>query len=74
MDGLTIKQNGMKVKEAAAYLGLSWHTLNDWRTKTGCKHQGPVYHRFGRAIVYYVEDLEAYKQQTTQKPVAVVKR
>ena len=74
MDGLTTKQNGMKVKEAAAYLGLSWHTLNDWRSKTGCKHRGPVFHRHGRAIIYYIEDLDAYKEQTAKKPVKVVNR
>ena len=47
--------------QAAAYLNLSPNTLNRWRY-TG---QGPRYRKFGRAIRYQREDLDAWIASTS---------
>lgn len=52
----------MSVKEAAAYLGLSYHTLNQWRSS----NVGPVYYKFGRRVVYSRDDLEQFAEKYRQ--------
>lgn len=53
-------RRGYPSAEAATYLGLSPHTLEDWRRRG----IGPTYRRVGsnsRArILYLIEDLDAY--------------
>ncbi len=44
--------------EAAAYLGLSPHTLRDWRSKR-CQ-TGPRYTKFANRVRYKLSDIEAY--------------
>lgn len=44
--------------EAAAYLGLSPHTLRDWRSKR-CQ-TGPRYSKFARRVRYKLSDLDTY--------------
>jgi predicted DNA-binding transcriptional regulator AlpA len=53
----TIKQAHLCTKEAAVYLGLSHFTLNDWRIKGW----GPPFYKFGRSVLYAIEDLKAWK-------------
>ena len=47
-------------KDAAAYLGLSHHTLSGWRRRK----IGPCYSRALGRILYRMEDLEAFKAHT----------
>ena len=46
----------LKVKDAAARLGLSVSTLNKWRVYG----TGPAFHKFGAAIFYTVDDLDRW--------------
>lgn len=46
----------MGVREAAAYLGLSPHTLDNWRSLD----RGPDYYRVGGRVVYSKADLETF--------------
>jgi excisionase family DNA binding protein len=43
-------------KEAAAYLRLSFYTLEQWRMR----RKGPRYRKVGRSIRYHRADLEAW--------------
>ena len=54
----------LKTKDAAERLQVSRRTLERWR-RVGC---GPQFVRFGRAIRYRLEDLEAWviSQQESQ--------
>jgi hypothetical protein len=46
----------LRTREAAAYLGLAPHTLARWRTEGS-----PIpFSRLGRAVVYRIDDLEAF--------------
>lgn len=45
-------------KEAAVALGVTTHCMQQWR-KRG---DGPTYYKYGRRVVYYDADLEAFKQ------------
>ena len=49
-------ENYMTTKQAAAYLGLSHRTLESYRSKGG----GPVFHYFGRRVLYLLDDLRAW--------------
>lgn len=53
----------MNTRHAAAYLGLSHHTLNQWR------HQGrgPLFVRLGRAVRYRKSDLDAYLEESIRR-------
>ena len=53
----------MNTKDAAKYLGLSHHTLNQWR------HQGrgPLFVRLGRAIRYRKADLDDYLECSARR-------
>ena len=46
----------MTTKEAAAHLGLSDRTLESYRSKGG----GPVFHYFGRRVLYLLDDLREW--------------
>jgi excisionase family DNA binding protein len=46
----------LNVTEAAERLGLSRHTLNQWRLRG----RGPAFVRLGRAVRYAVSDLDAW--------------
>ena len=46
----------IKDSDAAKYLGLSVHTLRDYRRKK----TGPKFHKLGRAVRYTTEDLDAW--------------
>lgn len=49
----------IRVKEAAAHLGLSKSTLDKLRHFGG----GPRYFKLGRAVVYDVADLDAWRNE-----------
>ena len=51
----------LKDTEAAEYLGISVHTLRDFR-RPGWKHAGPKICKLGRAVRYTKEDLDAWAQ------------
>jgi excisionase family DNA binding protein len=47
----------LSTNEAAAFLGVSPRTLEDWR----CRGGGPIFHKVGRRLVRYcLASLEAY--------------
>jgi excisionase family DNA binding protein len=46
----------LTTREAAEYLGLSRHTLNQWRLRG----RGPAFCQLGRAIRYRLGDLDAW--------------
>ncbi|WP_266019982.1 helix-turn-helix transcriptional regulator [Brucella intermedia] len=47
----------MRVKQAAAYLGLSKSTMDKFRHFGG----GPRYFKLGRSVIYDVADLDAWR-------------
>lgn len=53
-DGMTT--GFFTVKEAAAHLGISPHTMNNWRV-TG---EGPPFYRMGKFIRYDRDELDAW--------------
>lgn len=54
-------QKFMDQKEAGEYLGLAPKTLNKWRSLG----KGPRYRKFGKAVRYTQEDLDAWANSTT---------
>ncbi len=46
----------MRTSQAAEYIGMKKNTLEVWR----CKKKGPKFHKIGRNIVYFKEDLDTY--------------
>ena len=52
-------------KRAAAFLGVSSHTLEKWRAK----ERGPRYHRLGGMIRYVQADLEAFQAESVVDPM-----
>jgi excisionase family DNA binding protein len=52
----------MRVKQAAHYIGLSKSTLDKLRHFGG----GPRYFKLGRAVVYRVEDLDAWMAERSR--------
>jgi predicted site-specific integrase-resolvase len=48
----------LNTKQAAEYLGLAPVTLEAWRVRGG----GPVYSKFGKAVRYSDESLDAFKK------------
>jgi predicted DNA-binding transcriptional regulator AlpA len=47
--------------QAAAYLGISPSTIAKWRMRGA----GPPFHRCGpRIVLYFIDDLEAWLQQS----------
>lgn len=42
--------------EAAEHLGLSVHTMRDWRRL----NKGPKYHKLGRSVRYLATDLDEW--------------
>lgn len=53
----------MNTLDAAAYLGLSHHTLNQWRYQG----RGPLFVRLGRAVRYRKSDLDAYLEESLRR-------
>lgn len=51
----------IRVKQAAAYLGLSKSTMDKLRHFGG----GPRYFKLGRTIIYDVADLDAWRNERT---------
>lgn len=47
---------GMRVRDAAKYLGIPENSLNQLRSTGG----GPLYMKIGRRILYDVHDLDAW--------------
>lgn len=56
----------MNEKLAACYVGLSVHTLRQWRFKG----IGPDYQKLGKAIRYTRQTLDAYKAKSSVRPMA----
>ena len=56
-------KNMITVREAAKFLGLSVHTLNNKR----CNQTGPKYFKLGRAVRYRYKDLEDWINQNQIK-------
>jgi len=60
MSSLLINQetvmSTLKVKDAAAHMGLSASTLNKWRTQG----RGPRFVKLGRSVCYRAADLDAW--------------
>lgn len=52
----------IRPKQAAAYLGLSKSTLDKLR----CFGGGPRFYKFGRAVIYDVTDLDAWKAERSR--------
>jgi hypothetical protein len=46
----------LDTRQAAAYLRLRPATLERWR----CVGDGPVFHKFGRRVLYSQDDLDAF--------------
>ncbi len=49
----------LTVIEAADYLGLSKHTLNNMRSRGG----GPAYRKHGNLVFYHSDDLISYSNR-----------
>ncbi len=55
LNSVQTRTEGMfDTKGAADFLQLSWHTLNDWRSKG----RGPRFVKLGGAVRYRRQDLE----------------
>ena len=51
----------LTTKELADRWRLSTKTLSNWRTK----QEGPSFVKFGKNVLYRIEDVEQYEQQFT---------
>jgi excisionase family DNA binding protein len=49
----------LDTKQAAQYLGLKKNTLDVWRLRGG----GPIFCKFGRAVRYRKQDLDAFVEK-----------
>ena len=56
--------NALNEKQAAKLLNVAVQTLRNWRHK----RQGPAYVKFGRAVRYQVQDIEAYIEKQKIDP------
>lgn len=45
-----------RTPEAANYIGVKANTLEGWR----CKKKGPKFHKVGKNVVYFQDDLDQY--------------
>ncbi len=50
------KRSYLSVEEAADFLGLAPHTLNNMRWKGS----GPKYHKHGRKVFYHIDELKRW--------------
>jgi predicted DNA-binding transcriptional regulator AlpA len=57
-------QDALNDREAAAFLGLSKHTLRKYRMQG----TGPIYYKIGGRVVYTVDDLRAYRETGRVSP------
>ncbi len=55
-------------KYAARALGVSPHCMQAWR-KRG---DGPAYYKYGARVVYYDDDLEAFKEASRRTSTSEV--
>jgi hypothetical protein len=62
MNALSKPPRFMDNQAAAKYLNLSPRTLEKFRVYGG----GPVYRKFGRRVLYAIEDLEAYAKSQSR--------
>ncbi len=59
------RNQGLRPKAAAAYLGVSVRCLEVWRSK----RIGPKWWRgLARRIIYYMADLDTFRKQVTLAP------
>lgn len=67
MSDITYEQTNespfLTVHEAAVYLKLSPHTLNNMR----CRGGGPAYRKHGNLVFYHIDDLERYTTSRTYR-------
>lgn len=54
-------------KCAARYLGLSYRTLEKYRTYGG----GPAYHKIGRKVMYTIKDMDFWAEKEKFKTTGV---
>jgi len=54
--------NNLTTEQAAAYLGMSRHTLHRWRWSG----DGPRYRKFGRSVRYARADLDRYIEEAAR--------
>lgn len=66
MTTTTTTTTPLNESQACQYLGLSIHTLRQWRHLS----KGPVYMKVGRAVRYRQADLDAYLEQASIRPQA----
>jgi transcriptional regulator with XRE-family HTH domain len=64
------EQHALTEAQTADRLGISAATLRNWRRL----NKGPNYKKFGRAVRYLAEDLEAYIASSDPDPSSSVKR
>lgn len=57
-------EKGMNDKQAADFLGVKVSTLRKCRFEG----RGPVYFKFGSRVVYYMDNLEAYRSAHRIEP------
>ena len=55
----------LNTKRAAAYLDVAYDTLVAWRKRDS----GPVYHKFGRLVVYMRGDLDQWINRCRRETV-----
>lgn len=46
----------LRTCQAAEYIGIKKNTLEIWRSKK----KGPKFHKIGRNVIYFQDDLDAY--------------
>jgi hypothetical protein len=57
----------LKTPEAAEKLRVTKATLESWR----CRGGGPIYVKYGRAVRYRPEDIEAFLEQSLRSSTSV---
>ncbi len=63
-----MEEKYLNVREAAERLGLSRHTLNQWRLHG----HGPAFVRLGRAVRYAASDLDSWALANRQPASAAL--
>lgn len=56
---MDLEPTHLRVKQAAAYLGVSFHTQNNWR----CTGEGPRFMKLGRKVLYPMTEVEAFERR-----------
>jgi len=55
----------MKPYEVAELLGVSTHTLSDWRNEG----RGPVYHKIGHGVRYHIDEVNQWIFAQRREPL-----